>query len=83
MGFMKQVMAMELPPPTEKTFGKVLQVKQQVAQSLMTITARVQSGMLRPAEDDGMEAVLQAVRDAQNDDHPGIALPPDDEDIFA
>lgn len=84
MAFMREVMAMELPLPTEKTFGKVLQVKQQVAQSLATLAARVQSGMLRPAEDDGMEAVLEAVRRAQNDDAPELMLPPDDEeDIFA
>lgn len=80
---MREVMAMALPEPTEKTFGKVLQVKQQVAQSLATLAARVQSGMLRPAEDDGMEAVLEAVRRAQNDDVPELMLPPDDEDIFA
>jgi hypothetical protein len=81
MAFMREVMAMELPLPTDKTFGKVLQVKQQVAQSLATLAARVQSGMLRPSEDDGMDVVLKAVRDAQNDDLPQLALPPEDEDV--
>lgn len=77
---MREVLLMPMPDPTERTFGKVLQIKQQVAQSLATLTARVQSGMLRPPEDDGMEAVLEAVRQAQNDDGPSLALPPDDED---
>lgn len=69
---------MDIPDPDERTFGKVLQIKQQVAQSLFTTTARVRDGLLRPATNDGMDAVLAAVRQAQNDDRADAAI-----DIFS
>ena len=75
MGVMKEVLKSKLPPTDDRSYGKMVQLKLQAAQSIMSITARVQSGMLRPAEDDGMSAVLEAVRAAQNDDQE----PPEDE----
>lgn len=79
MNFVRDVMEMPVPPPTDKTFGKVLQIKQQVAQSLMTTTVRVRDGLLRPTSDDGFDrvrAAIDAASAAQNDDDA-------DEDIFA
>jgi len=78
MKFVEDVMDMDIPDPDERTFGKVLQIKQQVAQSLFTTTARVRDGLLRPATNDGMDAVLAAVRQAQNDDRADAAI-----DIFS
>lgn len=62
LNFYEQILDMPLPDVDDKTFGKVLQLKQQAAASVFTITARVRAQALRPVEDDGMEAVLAAIR---------------------
>lgn len=63
---------MDTPQPTDKNFGKVLQIKQQVAQSLLTTTVRVRDSLLRPTSDDGFAAVRAAIDAAEE---------PDDEDV--
>lgn len=76
MKFVRDVMEMPVPRADDKTFGKVLQIKQQVAQSLMTTTVRVRDGLLRPAADDGFAKVQAAIAAAENDDQADV-------DIFA
>ena len=44
--------------PDHKNFAKVLSVKQSIASSLLTVTARVNGGTLRRANDDGLAALL-------------------------
>ncbi len=61
-------MNLPIPPAEDKNFGKVLAVKQAMAQSIFTTTARVRDSLLRPNEDDGFEAVKEALRRAENDD---------------
>lgn len=65
MKFVEDVMDMPMPKTDDKNFGKVLQIKQQVSQSLLTVTTRVQAGLLRPTEDDGMAEVFAAMRAAK------------------
>ena len=61
-------MNLPMPATDDKNFGKVLAVKQAMAQSIFTTTARVRDSLLRPAQDDGFEAVKEAMRRAENDD---------------
>lgn len=77
MSFVRDVMEMPIPEPGDKTFGKVLQIKQQVAQSLMTTTVRVRDNLLRPPADDGFDKVKAAIAAAENDDAEEVV------DIFA
>lgn len=56
-----------MPDPDEKTFSKVLQTKQQVAQSAFVTTARIRDQLLRPANDDGMAKVLAAMAKASGE----------------
>lgn len=75
MSFVEDIMDMPMPKAEDKNFGKVLQIKQQVAQSLLTTTVRVRDSLLRPTSDDGFAAVRAAI-DAVEDLE-------DDVDIFA
>jgi hypothetical protein len=64
----KGILAMPIPATDDKNFGKVLQLKQQVAQSIFTTTARVRDQLLRPAQDDGFSKVQAAIKKAQSND---------------
>lgn len=57
LAFFRQVMALPLNPK-DRNFGKVLGVKQQAAQAVMTIMARVDAGRLRDTPDDGLADLL-------------------------
>ncbi len=56
---------MDLPDPDERHFNKVLTAKQQMTASIFTTTARVRDQLLKPANDDGLAKVLEAVRVAR------------------
>ncbi len=58
------VMAMPLDPE-QPNFAKVLAAKQAVASSMLTATARINAGLLRPQSDDGFEKVRQAMERAR------------------
>ena len=60
MAFARQVMDMELDPES-RNFAKVLGVKQQIASSILTATARIRDGLLRPSNDDGIAELLETV----------------------
>lgn len=60
-------MDMPLPDVDEKHFARVLAIKQQMAQSIFTTTARVRDTLLRPGTDDGMSRVLAEVRAARGE----------------
>lgn len=82
--FAEQILEMPMPKADDKTFAKVLSIKQAVAQSVFTTTARVRDGLLRPASDDGFAKVQEAMRRAQNDDgEPDDPEPDEDVNIFA
>lgn len=57
LAFAEEVMGLELNPD-HKNFAKVLSVKQSIASSLLTVTARVNGGTLRRTNDDGLAALL-------------------------
>lgn len=59
--FAQQVMDMPLPDIDHRSFGKVLSIKQAIASSLLTVTARVNGGTLRPTGDDGLADLLAAL----------------------
>lgn len=56
--FAEEIMGMPLPDVDNKNFGKVLSIKQAVASSLLTVTARINGGTLRPTGDDGLADLL-------------------------
>ncbi len=56
--FAEEIMDMPLPDVDNKNFGKVLSIKQAVASSLLTVTARINGGTLRPTGDDGLADLL-------------------------
>jgi hypothetical protein len=59
--FFEDVMAMPLDPD-EKTFSKVLGVKQQAAAAILGASVRVDSGDLRKRNRDRLGALLEEVR---------------------
>lgn len=59
--FASDVMDLELDP-TDRNFGKLLGVKQQIATSVLTVTTRVRPGDLREKEDDGLGRLLAKVK---------------------
>lgn len=61
MAFAEEVMSMKLDPQ-DKNFAKVLSVKQSIASSILTATARTREGLLRPEQSDGMDVVFDAIR---------------------
>lgn len=65
--FAADVMAMPMPDVDERNFVHVLRLKQQIAQSVLTTTARVRDQILRPANDDDMEVVFAALRKARGE----------------
>jgi hypothetical protein len=58
---------MPLPDVDHRNFGKVLAVKQSVAASLLTVTARVNGGRLRPSNDDGLADLLAHLNGGQRE----------------
>lgn len=48
--------------PNDKNFPKILAIKQAVSSSILTATARVRAGDLRPTNDDGLSALLDQVK---------------------
>lgn len=54
---------MKLPDPSDKSFAVILRMKKEITAAVFTTTARVRDQMLRPTNDDGMEAVLAALRE--------------------
>lgn len=61
MRFALQVMRMELDPD-EKSFNKLLGVKQQITTAVLTATTRIRPGDLRPSEDDGVGQLLARLK---------------------
>jgi len=53
---------MELPDADDRTYGKVLSLKQSVMASVLTATARVRDGLLRPANEEGLDDLLALAR---------------------
>jgi hypothetical protein len=84
LAFARQVMEMKLDPE-HKNFPKVLSVKQAIAQSMLTATARVRDGLLKPREDDGMDEVLRRIRGEAGEPEAVAPLAPveDDYDPFS
>ncbi len=72
--FAEEVMALVLDP-ADKNFAKVLATKQAVASSILTATARVRAGDLRPKNEDGISAFLQRLK-------AGEPEPPLEESLF-
>lgn len=67
MAFAREVMEMKLDPD-HKNFPKVLSTKQAIASSILTATARVRDGLLRPTGDDGLGSILDRVRRLGSED---------------
>ena len=61
MRFALEVMRMELDPD-ERSFNKLMSVKQQITTAVLTATTRVRPGDLREREDDGMGKLLAQLR---------------------
>lgn len=61
LSFAEQILSMELPDPDHRSFGKILEVKKAVAAAMLTATARVRDGLLRPTNDDGLGALLASL----------------------
>lgn len=61
MKFALELMRMPLDPD-ERSFSKMLSVKQAITQAVLTATARVRPGDLRDRDDDGVGALLDAVK---------------------
>lgn len=72
--FAEEVMALVLDP-ADKNFAKVLATKQAVASSILTATARVRAGDLRPKNEDGLSDFLRQLKDGEPD-------PPLEESLF-
>lgn len=66
LSFAREVMALPLRPD-DRNFAKVLQVKQQIAQSVFTVTARIRPADLRETEEDGVGNLLREVKAAELD----------------
>jgi hypothetical protein len=57
----RDILQLELNPE-HKNFLRVLSAKQAASSSVLTATARVREGLLRPVNDDGVEALLRRVK---------------------
>ncbi len=60
-------MNLQMPDFDERNFARVLAAKQQMSMAIFNITARVRDEVLRPVSQDGFKAVLEAVREAEED----------------
>ncbi len=65
MTFAREIMEMELNPE-HKHFLKVMAAKQSVMASVFTATARVREGLLRPVDNDGLDAMLGRIKGRSN-----------------
>ena len=61
MRFSLEVMRMHLDPD-ERSFNKLLGVKQQITTAVLTATTRVRPGDLRERDDDGLGALLDKLK---------------------
>ena len=61
MKFSLEVMRMQLDPD-ERSFNKLLGVKQQITTAVLTATTRIRPGDLRERDDDGMGALLAKLK---------------------
>ncbi len=61
MKFAEDTMAMDVNPE-HKHFARIMGMKQAISSSVLTATARVNSGALRPGGDDGLDAMLARVK---------------------
>lgn len=55
-------MDMAIPANDDKNFGKILAIKQSVAQGILTASVRVRQDSLRPAQADHMAGILAEVK---------------------
>lgn len=60
LDFAERIMAMNLDPD-HKNFSRLLGIQQSIASSMLTATARVRDGLLRPSNDDGLADLLKAL----------------------
>lgn len=68
--------------PEHRQFGKLLSIQASMTGSILTATARVRSGDLRGHDDDGVDGLLAALREAeQTPPEPAPAVTADD--LFA
>jgi hypothetical protein len=65
LNFAERVMKMKLAPD-HKHFARVLGIQQSIASSLLTVTARVNAGNLRPTNDDGLAALLAEINRSES-----------------
>lgn len=61
MAHAREIMEMQLNPE-HKHFARMLSAKQSMAASILTATARVRDGLLRPNSDDGLDALLARIK---------------------
>lgn len=61
----EQILKMELDPKSPH-FAKVLAMKQPIINSILSVTARVNSSQLRGVEDDGMNDVFDKIKQARS-----------------
>jgi hypothetical protein len=77
LGFAREIMEMDLDPEN-KHFAKILSAKQAITQSMLTATARIRAGLLKPSEDDGMDEVLAALKKTAGEEEPPPTVTEDD-----
>lgn len=65
--------------PEHKQFGKLLSIQSSLTGSILTATARVRSGDLRGQDDDGVDGLLAALREAEQAPQPVVTA----DDLFA
>lgn len=66
--FARDVLEMDLPDPGDKSYIRILNLKQSVASSVFTATTRVRAGDLRDREDDGLDSFLRQLREEAGED---------------
>ncbi len=66
MRFALEIMRMPLDPD-ERSFSKLISVKQQITTAVLTATTRVRPGDLREREDDGVARLLAALKSGEAD----------------
>ena len=64
--YVRDILELELNPE-HKNFLRVLSAKQAASSSVLTATARVRDGLLRPVNDDGVEALLRRVKGTEKE----------------
>lgn len=58
---------MPLPDPDERSFAKILSMKQSTMASVLTAAARMRPDRLRPQSDDSLTSLLALVRSDDSD----------------